>query len=310
MEILILSKSSARQRSLTIGPVKITVIILTLFASSAALFYSGAELGSQASSKFISRVKSQTDALWHAELEKQRQTLFSVRQHAEKSLDAMASRLSLLQGHVMRIDALGARLADMANLDDIEFGVMNTPGMGGPTSDPKQQSMSISDLTETLNNIEITLTDRREKLAAMESMLIDQALREQTHPEGRPALGSWMSSLYGYRSDPLSGKKKFHQGVDFAGKLGTPITAVAAGIVIWSGVRYGYGDVVEISHGKGYTTSYAHNKKNLVSVGEKVEKGEIIALIGATGRSTGTHVHFEVRRNGKYLNPNNYLSLK
>ena len=123
-------------------------------------------------------------------------------------------------------------------------------------------------------------------------------------------MGGWMSSLYGYRSDPMSGKKEFHQGVDVAGKPGTPITAVAAGIVIWSGQRYGYGDLVEISHGNGYTTRYAHNKKNLVSVGEKVEKGEIIALMGATGRSTGTHVHFEVLRHGKHLNPNKYLSLK
>jgi len=222
----------------------------------------------------------------------------------------MASRLSLLQGHVMRIDALGARLADMADLDDIEFGVMNTPGMGGPEPARVQQSLGIADLSRTLDNMEAVLVDRREKLTAMESMLIDRALHEQTLPEGRPALGGWMSSLYGYRSDPLSGKKEFHQGVDFAGKPETPITAVAAGIVIWSGLRYGYGDLVEISHGNGYTTRYAHNKKNLVTVGEKVEKGEIIALMGATGRSTGTHVHFEVLRHGKHLNPNKYLTLK
>ena len=170
--------------------------------------------------------------------------------------------------------------------------------------------MGISDLTVTLDTIEHSLNDRREKLTAMESMLIDRALQEQTLPEGRPALGGWMSSLYGYRTDPISGKKEFHQGMDFAGKLETPITAVAAGIVIWSGLRYGYGDLVEISHGNGYTTRYAHNKKNLVTVGEKVEKGEIIALMGATGRSTGVHVHFEVLRNGKHLNPNNYLSQK
>ena len=168
----------------------------------------------------------------------------------------------------------------------------------------------MSDLAGTLDDIEKTIVDRREKLTAMESMLIDRALQDQIRPKGRPALGGWMSSLYGYRSDPLSGKKEFHQGVDFAGKLDTPITAVAAGIVIWSGLRFGYGNLVEISHGNGYTTRYAHNRKNLVAVGEKVEKGEIIALMGASGRSTGTHVHFEVLRYGKHLNPNSYLSLK
>ena len=310
MDILIFLKSNANRRSITLGPGKITFLVVGFFVFCGALVFSGMELSSRAHYNFVSNVKGQTDSLWHDELQQQKQTLSRVRLHAEKSLDAMASRLSLLQGHVMRIDALGSRLADMANLDDIEFGVMSTPGMGGPTPEPKQQSMSIADLTKTLDNIELVLDDRREKLTAMESMLIDRALQEQTVPEGRPALGGWMSSSYGYRSDPLSGKKEFHQGVDFAGKTETPITAVAAGIVIWSGVRYGYGDVVEVSHGNGYSTRYAHNKKNLVAVGEKVEKGEIIALMGATGRSTGTHVHFEVLRNGKHLNPNRYLSLK
>ncbi len=310
MDILIFSKSSSKRHSLTLGPAHIAVLVTGILLFCGTLFYSGMEFGSQVSSRFLSKVKGQTDFLWQEELQKQRQTLHAVRQNAEKSLDAMASRLSLLQGHVMRIDALGARLADMADLNDIEFGVMNTPGMGGPIPGPEQQSMSIFDLATTLDNIEIVLTDRQEKLTAMESMLIDRALQEQILPTGRPALGGWMSSLYGYRSDPLSGKKEFHQGVDFAGKPETPITAVAAGIVIWSGLRYGYGDLVEISHGNGYTTRYAHNKKNLVRVGEKVEKGEIIALMGATGRSTGTHVHFEVLRHGKHLNPNKYLSLK
>lgn len=210
----------------------------------------------------------------------------------------------------MRIDALGSRLADMAELDDIDFDALSSPGMGGPISDNEQQSLGFSDIQHTLDDIEMLLNDRREKLTAMESMLMDRALQEQILPKGRPALGGWMSSLYGYRTDPITGKKELHQGVDFAGKSETPITAVGAGIVIWSGVRYGYGNLVEISHGNGYTTRYAHNKKNLVIVGEKVEKGEIIALMGASGRSTGTHVHFEVLRHGRHVNPNKYLSLK
>jgi murein DD-endopeptidase MepM/ murein hydrolase activator NlpD len=310
MDILIFSKLSKNRRSYSVGRFRITLILASLFVFCAVIFYSGMQFGNQVSINKLSRARGQTDSLWHAELQKQRQNIYEVRQHAEKSLDAMASRLSLLQGHVMRIDALGARLADMADLDDIEFGVMNTPGMGGPTPLENQQSTSISDLTKVLDNIDITLTDRREKLTAMESMLIDRALQEQTLPKGHPALGGWMSSLYGYRTDPINGKKGFHQGVDFAGKPQTPITAVATGIVIWSGVRYGYGNVVEISHGSGFTTRYAHNEKNLVSVGEKVEKGEIIALMGASGRSTGTHVHFEVLRHGKHLNPHKYISLK
>ncbi|MBT7952874.1 MAG: M23 family metallopeptidase [Gammaproteobacteria bacterium] len=310
MDILIFSKASVKRRAFRLGPFGLSALCLGFLLASGLLFYAGMQYGGQQTSNYLASVKGQANSLWYTELENQQETLNQVRQNAEKSLDAMASRLSLLQGHVMRIDALGARLADMADLEDIEFGVMNTPGMGGPAPAPGQQSMGISDLTLSLDTIEHTLNDRREKLTAMESMLIDRALQEQTLPEGRPALGGWMSSLYGYRTDPISGKKEFHQGMDFAGKLETPITAVAAGIVIWSGLRYGYGDLVEISHGNGYTTRYAHNKKNLVTVGEKIEKGEIIALMGATGRSTGVHVHFEVLRHGKHLNPNKYLSLK
>ncbi len=310
MDILIFSKPSKKRRAFKVGAMGISIMSLAFFLGCGILFYAGMKYGGKTTSSYLLSVRGQAQSLWSDELQNQQETLEQVRRNAEKSLDAMASRLSLLQGHVMRIDALGARLADMADLEDIEFGVLNTPGMGGPTPEPDQQSMSISDLTATLDNIEITLNDRREKLTAMESMLIDRALQEQTLPEGRPALGGWMSSLYGYRTDPISGKKEFHQGMDFAGKPETPITAVAAGIVIWSGIRYGYGDLVEISHGNGYTTRYAHNKKNLVTVGEKVEKGEIIALMGATGRSTGIHVHFEVLRHGKHLNPSRYLSLK
>ena len=309
MEILIFSQFSDKRRSFSLGTRSIFIFFLGFVLSCGVMFYTGMEYGSQSTTRFLLAVKGQANSLWSDELVKQRETLNQVRQNAEKSLDAMASRLSILQGHVMRIDALGARLADMADLKDIEFGVMNTPGMGGPTLESDQQSMAMVDLTEALDSIESTLNDRREKLTAMESMLINRTLQEQILPEGRPALGGWMSSLYGYRSDPISGKKEFHQGVDFAGKPETPITAVAAGIVIWSGLRFGYGDVVEIRHGNGYTTRYAHNKKNLVAVGEKIEKGEIIALMGATGRSTGTHVHFEVLRYGEHVNPSKYLSL-
>ena len=309
MDILIYSKSKTKGRSFSFGPAQVGILVLGFCLFSVGLFYFGMEYGSQASSRFLFSVKGQAGSLWQSEMEEQRQTLVEVRRNAEKSLDAMASRLSLLQGHILRIDALGARLASMADLEDIDFGVLSTPGMGGPESASVQQSLGFSEILSTLDSLEMILDDRRDKLTAMESMLIDRALQEQIFPEGRPALGGWMSSLYGYRTDPITGKKELHQGVDFAGKPETPITAVAAGIVIWSGVRYGYGDLVEIRHGNGYTTRYAHNKKNLVIVGEKVEKGEIIALMGASGRSTGTHVHFEVLRYGRHLNPNKYLSL-
>lgn len=240
------------------------------------------------------------------------QALEDVKANTETALDAMTGRLSLLQSHVMRLDALGARLARMAQLDDMEFGIENPPGIGGPQTTLNGSSGDSSDLEflVTLNQLEQALQDRGDKLTAMEAMLMGRSLQDQTRPSGNPAEGGWFSSLFGYRTDPISGKREFHLGVDLAGSSGMPVTSVASGIVTWSGPNQGYGNMVEINHGNGYVTRYAHNKENLVNVGEKVERGEMIAIMGSSGRSTGTHVHFEVLRNGRHVNPRSHISLQ
>ena len=310
MKIIIQSNTRSRCLSLSIGPVAQSGIILLLLAGFSFLFVSGVRFAEGRSAQLLTSIQEQTSSAWQHEINAQEASLGELKMTAEKSLDTMASRLSLLQGHVMRLDALGSRLATMAQLEDLEFGVENPPGMGGPVSSGPQQSIDIPDFLLTLEQLEIKIRDRSEKLAAIESMLINRSLQEQTLPSGHPATGGWLSSIYGYRSDPLTGKRELHEGLDFAGKPGTPIAAVAAGIVTWSGPRYDYGNLVEIDHGSGYITRYAHNERNLVEVGEKVEKGEVIAIMGNSGRSTGTHVHFEVMRNGRHVNPNKYLSQK
>lgn len=275
-----------------------------------AVFYAGIQFGSERSTGIVSSLREQTASIWQDELRAQRETLAEVKANAEWSLDAMASRVSRLQGHVMRLDALGSRLAAMAKLQDMEFAFASPPGMGGPEPIVAQESIDIPDFLFILEDIERGLQDKEEKLSAMESMLIRRTLQEQTLPDGSPAPSSWVSSLFGFRSDPVTGKREFHQGIDFAGRPEAPITAVAAGIVTWAGPRQGYGNLVEISHGNGYLTRYAHTRKNLVGVGEKVEKGEVIALMGDSGRATGTHVHYEVVRDGRHLNPRQQISLK
>lgn len=243
--------------------------------------------------------------------------LKELKARAQTSLNTMASRLSLLQSHVMRLDALGSRLADAAELEGFEF--ESPPGLGGPREDlgsvsggGEQPSFPQFDFFSEVDELERALQDRHTQLTALETLLRNRRLEEQALPAGAPTIGdgTWVSSLYGYRSDPLTGAREFHQGVDFAGKLGTMVTAVADGIVIWAAPSHAYGNLVEISHGNGYVTKYAHNKRNLVSVGQKVEKGEVIALMGNSGRSTGPHVHFEVVKNGKNVNPGRYLSLQ
>jgi murein DD-endopeptidase MepM/ murein hydrolase activator NlpD len=255
MNIIFVSHAKRHSLKVNLKPFALYSVIGMIIFSGAGLFYSGYYLAQRQAEQFVSSARTQTQSIWQQELTQQEDSLADLRLNTEKSLDAMAGRLSTLQGYIMRLDALGSRLADMADLDDMEFG-------------------------------------------------------EQTSPEGKPSLGGYLSSVFGYRTDPMSGNKEFHEGLDFAGREGTPVVAVAAGIITWSGKRYGFGNMIEISHGNGYITRYAHNNKNLVSVGEKVERGEVIATMGNTGRSTGTHVHFEVIYNGRHVDPRKYLSSK
>ena len=238
--------------------------------------------------------------------------LEDVKADTRTALNAMAGRMSLLQSHVMRLDALGSRLAEMAQVDDFEFGVESPPGLGGPHNGLAGNSsgeLSDYDFLISLNRLEYALQDRQDKLAAMETMLMGRSLNESIAPQGNPAKGGWFSSLFGYRTDPITGKKEFHLGVDLAGRAGAAVTSIASGIVTWSGRYQAYGNLVEISHGNGYVTRYAHNKENLVNVGERVEKGQVVAVMGSTGRSTGPHVHFEVLKDGRHIDPRSYISL-
>jgi len=142
------------------------------------------------------------------------------------------------------------------------------------------------------------------------NVVIDRDLKKQIHPEGRPVAGGFISSYFGEREDPFSGEEAYHKGVDFAGTAGANVMAVAAGVVTWAGNRTGYGNLVEINHGDGYITRYAHNQRTLVSVGQTVKRGDPIALMGSTGRSTGPHVHFEVVRNGRQVDPLSFIGRK
>ncbi|OGT84565.1 MAG: hypothetical protein A3H91_13200 [Gammaproteobacteria bacterium RIFCSPLOWO2_02_FULL_61_13] len=308
MRIIFLPGSRRKSLSVSLGPVVGVLLMISVTAGLGAAFYGGLHYALVHTQDIRNSLRDAAGSVWKKELEAQIEIVGRTRIEAEKSLDAMAGRVSILQGHVLRLDALGSRLAAMADLD-MEFGVDNPPGMGGPAPTVAQQSLGAGDFLSTLADLERDLQDKSDKLSALESIMMARSLKEQTHPKGTPVADFWMSSAFGFRTDPLTGKREFHSGVDFAGPTGSSITAVAAGIVIWSGPRLGYGNLVEISHGSGYVTRYGHNSKNLVGVGDKVKKGEIIALMGASGRTTGTHVHFEVVRNGEYLNPRGKMNL-
>lgn len=308
MKIIILPGSRRKCFSMALGPATGMVLALAVIAGLGASFYGGLHYAMAHSDAIADRMRRQVGSVWEQELKQQQEEIVSARTEAQKSLDAMAGRLSILQGNVLRLDALGSRLSSMAGLD-MEFGVDNPPGMGGPEPTLAQEALTSGDFLSALADLERAVQDKSDKLSALESMMMDRSLKEQTEPEGTPVSELWLSSGFGFRTDPITGMREFHSGADFAGAAGSPITAVAAGIVTWSGPRFGYGNMVEISHGNGVLTRYGHNSRNLVQIGDKVEKGEIVALMGSSGRTTGTHVHFEVVRNGEFMNPRGRMKL-
>ena len=242
-------------------------------------------------------------AAWQAEVVNQRDKVDGAIGDAERDLDALALRMGEIQSRVVRLDALGRRLVEMADLDAAEFSFDEVPARGGPDLVTEREPFEVPDMLASLEELLNLLEDREPKLAVVEGTLMNRKLHAEVFPTGRPVSSGWISSVFGWRNDPMSGKRAFHEGIDFAGRANSEVSAVAAGVVVWSGSRWGFGNAVEVNHGNGYSTLYAHNKKNLVKVGETVKKGQVLALLGSTGRSSGPHVHFEVRRNGKAVNP-------
>ena len=163
------------------------------------------------------------------------------------------------------------------------------------------------EVVSAMTTLRSQLSDREAQLNVLEGMLMHQSLKDRVYPQGRPVSSGWISSYFGKRTDPFTGKPANHGGVDFAGKFGAEITAVADGVVTWSGDRYGYVIMVEVTHGAGYITRYAHNSENLVDVGDEVRKGQVVALMGETGRATGPNLHFEVLQNGRRVNPVRFI---
>lgn len=241
------------------------------------------------------------------ELAAQQQAIEETRQESEDTLDALAIRIGQMNARIIRLDALGRRLTEMADLDDGEFDFDSEPALGGPEEPTLADSTMPGDVLVAMSRLEQQLDSREAQLGVLESVLMNQNLVDRVYPAGRPVRSGWMSSYFGRRTDPFTGKLANHKGVDFAGKAGTEVVAVADGIVTWSSKRYGYGKLVEINHGNGYSTRYAHNAENLVSVGDEVKKGQTVALMGDTGRATGPNLHFEVLRDGRQVNPVDFI---
>ena len=243
-----------------------------------------------------------------AQLESQRDGIDAIRQENEDTLDALSIRIAQMNARVIRLDALGRRLTEMAEIEDGEFDFNSDPAVGGPEEPMSAGSnVAVPEVLEAMSSLNAQLSNREAQLNVLEGVLMNQNLSDRVYPQGRPVKAGWLSSYFGKRTDPFTGKPANHTGIDFAGKHGAEIVAVADGVVTWSSDRYGYGIMVEINHGNGYSTRYAHNSENLVAVGDEVRKGQIVALMGKTGRATCPNLHFEVLQNGRRVNPVKFI---
>ena len=234
----------------------------------------------------------------------QQAQLDATRREAQREINALAARLGELQAEANRLNALGERLTQVGQLGDGEFDFDKPVGVGGvgPVRD-----MPVGTLRGGLSQLESQFKASGEQLSVLESLLFNRKLDQDAMPSRMPIAHSYITSGFGGRADPFNGGAAFHKGIDFHAVTGDPVLSVADGVVSYAGVRSGYGNVVEVDHGNGYVTRYAHNSRLLVRVGDLVRSGQQVAKAGSTGRSTGAHVHFEVWENGRVLNPRKFL---
>jgi len=304
MNVIFLSRREGRARGLNLAhPLTLSLIAGLTLAILASAFALGLQFGRGAHQRGLLSDSLSFGSL----LAEQKRQITELRQQLQLRVDAMAMRLGAVNAHVIRLDALGKRLTEMADIDSHEFNFDLEPPSGGPEAEGEGVSARIPDLTAMLSQLEQRVNLRDSQLLALENVILARELKEEIHPAGRPVTRGFISSYFGERSDPFDGREAFHKGVDFAGSIGDNVVAVAAGVVTWAGERSGFGKLVEINHGDGFITRYAHNQRTLVSVGETVKRGEAVALMGSSGRSTGPHVHFEVLRNGRQVNPLSFV---
>ena len=306
MQLIFLSRSRAVARCIDLTATKIW-LFGGLLAAGLALLVSTSLRFSEVP-QTLSEQKSLS--LLESELFAQQDALDEIQQASDEQLGALAVRLAELNASVIRLNALGQRLTEMADLDDGEFDFQNFPAVGGP-ADPLATSTTVEgqapDILTEYTELAAAIDSQEQQLEALEALLLKRKLHDRMHPSGRPVKSGWISSFFGRRTDPLTGKTSLHKGIDFAGKYGADVVAVSDGVVISSRKRSGFGNMVEINHGNGYITRYAHNQENLVKVGDKVSQGQTIAKLGSSGRSTGPHVHFEVWRDGRPVDPARYV---
>lgn len=303
MKVIIVSAKHGQSKSITLG--RWTRALLSLCLLGAPLSVGGYMGYNWVNSEEVLDSQALT-ALKDRALKEQR-LLSKTKLKTEQQLQALTVKMAALQARLVRLDALGERITTIAKLDRGEFDFSQPPALGGPAGADLGSSYKQPDFVDAIDQLVEQVDNREQQLEILETLLANRKIQDDSFLAGRPIGKGWMSSRFGRRNDPFTGRVAMHKGVDFAGKKGSDIIAVASGVVTWSGERYGYGQMVQINHGGGYMTRYGHNQENKLQVGDIVKKGQVIALMGSSGRSTGPHVHFEVYKHGRPVDPATYI---
>ena len=244
---------------------------------------------------------------WRSKLSEQDDVVEQLREQSIARRQAVGRQIAEMQSRLWRMEALASYMHETSGLPKDEFDFDAPVSQGGPLSN-EAEVLAVDNLETQLASLSRRLKQRETELSILDQVLLGIHNDKGARPAGAPIVKGWMSSPFGERVDPISGKKAWHEGMDFAGAKGSEVIAVANGVVVFAGYRDGYGQMVEISHGKDLRTRYGHHEEVLVHAGQSVKRGDVIALMGSSGRSTGPHVHFEVLKEGRPVNPARYVS--
>lgn len=302
MKFIIIDNHSGRHRSFNANRWLIGLTMMSLVGLPVASGYFAYKKGLGEAD-----LTGQMVGKWREVLNDQQLNVEDARREARENLEASALRIAKLQARIIRLDALGERLTKIAKLDSGEFDFSQPVAQGGPEFPMPHEEIAAPDYTSRLDLLAEDIESRERQLGVLETLLINRKIQDDVFLAGRPVKKGWLSSRFGMRNDPITGDRAWHNGIDFAGKEGAEVITVAAGVVVYAGERSGYGRMVEVNHGGGFSTRYGHHKDLTVNVGDIVKKGQVVGLMGSSGRSTGPHVHFEVYKNGRVVDPSTYI---
>jgi murein DD-endopeptidase MepM/ murein hydrolase activator NlpD len=303
MNVILISNNLAKTKTLTLTSAHL-VLVAGAFLLASVLLAMGLNY---LSLRYADKIDSPT--LRSLILSVQQEEHQKAQSYLRDSLNAMAVRMGQMQAQLLRLDSVGARLVELSGIKPQEFLFNQSPGQGGVMSNLPSQEISFIEFNNKIEELSRLLEDRSDKLGALDSLLMQDRLKKKMLPSVMPVNAKWYSSGFGVRIDPFSGRSAFHEGVDFTVATGTPIVAAAGGVVVYSDYHAEYGNMIDVDHGNDLVSRYAHASKRLVKVGQVVVRGQKIAEVGSTGRSTGPHLHFEVRHRGLPQNPSRFLKM-